>query len=205
MTGPKAIKPQLIQMSKHTLNIWQLAYRTFMEHDRDWITSALEEEGKINDLEKDITAWLINFSKACEKKEDRHDAVVYVDVAADLEIIGDYCKDLLERIEIKIDERLLFSEEAVKEYQELYKINEAALQSLVNALEKDEICFAKAVLKDEDQVDKLVDDYRRKHMQRLIDGVCDLRSGNIFLNMLDFNAAVHNHIKKIARNLLRLR
>lgn len=201
----KAIKPEIIQMSRRVLKMWQIAYDTFMEHDRDLIPSALEEENHINALEKDITARLIASCKACAKKEDQHDAAVYVDVVGDLEIIGDYCKDLLERIEIKIDERLLFSEEAVREYQELYKINEAALQSLVNALERDEICFAKAVLKDEDRVDKLVEEYRRKHAQRLIDGICDLRSGNIFLNMLDFNAAVYNHSKKISRNLLRLR
>ncbi|MFZ5801224.1 MAG: PhoU domain-containing protein [Candidatus Omnitrophota bacterium] len=205
MSELKESKPQIIQMASRVLKMWQIAYDTFMEHDRDLIPLALEEENHINLLEKDITQWLINFSKESDKKEVRHDAAVYADVVGDLEIIADYCKDLLERIEIKIDERLLFSEEALGEYQELYKINASALKSLLEAIEKEEVCFAKVVLKDEDQVDHLVDKYREKHNQRLLDGICDLRSGNIFLNMLDFNAAVHHHIIKIARSILRLR
>jgi hypothetical protein len=39
----------------------------------------------------------------------------------------------------------------------------------------------------------------------MIQGVCTPMACNMFLNMLDFTAAVYYHAKKIARNLLKIK
>ncbi len=131
--------------------------------------------------------------------------MAYIDVAADLEIIGDYCKDILERVEIKIDEKLLFSEDAVKEYEDLYRRAESALDEISCALKRDNLAVIRDVLKSEEHIDKLLDEYRGRHNQRLLDGVCSPLACNMFLNILDFTAAVYYHAKKICRNLLKIK
>ncbi|MBM3248428.1 MAG: Na/Pi cotransporter family protein [Candidatus Omnitrophica bacterium] len=204
MNDFKNIKSKIVEMSRLILKMWQETFLAFMEHGSDRASSIMEKENRINDLEKEITADLIEFSKAASKKVEKDNAAIYAAVVGDLELIGDYCKDLLERIEIKIAENLLFSEEALAEYKELYQITENALEEVVHSLEKNEACFAKGVLKKEFEIDKLVDKYRKKHTLRLIEGICDVRSGNMFLNMLDFNAAAYHHIKKISRQLIKL-
>lgn len=199
------IKTRIAQMCASALTMWQTAFRAFMEHDSDLIAEALQEEQKLNDFEKEITTSLVEFNRQSPAQHDRAAALYYRDVVGDLELIGDYCKDVLERIEIKIQEKLLFSDESVEEYTQLYRISERALQEVAEALRKDDLKLIKSVLKNEEHIDSLVDEYRARHNQRLLAGVCTPMSCNMFLNMLDFTAAIYYHTKKIARNLLKVR
>ena len=93
----------------------------------------------------------------------------------------------------------------MKEYTRLYRISEEALKEVDEALRKDDLNLVKTVLKNELHIDSLVDEYRMRHNQRLLAGICTPMSCNMFLNMLDFTAAIYYHTKKIARNLLKVR
>ena len=65
--------------------------------------------------------------------------------------------------------------------------------------------FAQRVLCDGEHVDGVVEKYRKAHARRLMAGVCDPRTGNMFLNLLDFTAQISRHTKTIARNILGLK
>lgn len=204
MADLNSIKVKIAGMSEVASKMWQMTYKVFMEHDAVLIQPVLIEENKLNDLEKEITSELVEFARLTSSEQEKSIALIYADVVGDLELIGDYCKDILERVEIKIAENLLFSEEAVQEYTEIYHKTEEALKEIVNALSMQESYFLKKVLKNEEHIDAMIDQYRIRHNQRLVAGLCSPISCNMFLNMLDFTAAVYYHAKKIARNLLKI-
>jgi len=185
--------------------MWQLTYDAFIEHDVELIAKALKEENKLNSLEEEINKSIIDLGRNKFTREEKARVIAYADIAADFELIGDYCKDILERIQIKIEEKLLFSEDAVKEYQELYNKTKDALEEVVFVLEKDNLALIKEVLREEEHIDGLVDKYRQHHNQRILAGACTPMSCNMFLNMLDFTAAIYYHIKKIAKSLLKIK
>lgn len=198
------LKSKVAQMSGLALKMWQDSYDAFMEHDLEILGRVLEQEARLNAFEEELTAALIKLNRAAKTKKEKENYLIYTDVVEDLELIGDYCKDILERVQIKIEEKLLFDEEAVKEYGELYRKTEVALKEIVRALKEDDMKLVKAVLKNEEHIDTLVDNYRRRHNERVLEGVCLPFACNMFLNMLDFTAAVYYHAKKIARNLLKV-
>jgi phosphate:Na+ symporter len=199
-----SIKKEIAEMSQVALRMLQTTYKAFMEHDVDLISEALEAENQLNDSEKDITAELIEIIRTSTKKSEKLESGAYTDVVADLELIGDYSKDILERIQIKIEEKLLFSDDAVKEYSELYRKTEDALKEVVEALVKGNPSLVQQVLKRQEHIDTLVDQYRQRHNQRLVEGVCSPIACNMFLNMLDFTAAIYYHTKKVAKSLLKV-
>jgi phosphate:Na+ symporter len=135
---------------------------------------------------------------------DKEKIMLLTNIVADLEEIGDYVKDMIERIEIKIQEKLLFSEEALDEYKHLYSVVETALSDVEKSLKLNDKNFAKRGLCDKDHVDKLIEKYRNAHAQRLMLGICDPRTGNMFLNLLDFTAQIFHHTETIAKNILEL-
>lgn len=192
-------------MAETAQKMWQLTYQAFMEHSHDLVAEALKEEDKLNSMEKEITADLVNAGRTSLTEEEKSQAMVMADVVGDLELIGDYCKDILERIEIKIEEKLLFSDDGVKEYEDIYHKTEYALQEVVLALEIGSYDFLQEVLKSQEHIDSLVDKYRANHNRRMIEGLCSPFACNMFLNMLDFTAAVYYHTKKISRSLLKLK
>jgi len=206
MEDLNSLKAKIGFMAQTALSMWKLTFQTFMEHDTNILSAALDEEAKLNDLEKELTGGLVELSREPHITK-QHTAIIaiYSDVVADLEMIGDYAKDILERVEIKIQEKLLFSDEAVCEYSDLYRRTEEALEEVVMALEKDNFSLVREVLKNQEHIDGLVDEYRKRHNQRLIKGICSPLACNMFLNILDFTAAVYYHTKKIARNLLKIK
>lgn len=204
MADLNIIKGKVVDMASLALKMWQTTFETFMEHDLDLLSKVLEDENKLNNYEKEIDADLINLVKVTNG-QTKQSAVIYADVVGDLELIGDYCKDILERVQIKIEEKLLFSDEAVKEYIVLYNIVEGELKKLVDAFSKDEDCVLKELSKGHKGVNQLVDEYRKKHTERMIEGICSPMGCNMYLNILDFTAEVYHHVKNIARNLAKLK
>jgi len=205
MSAENNIKTEITGMARLALAMWQATFRAFMEHDLHLLSRVLDDEHTLNDLEKDIISQLAALGPTISSEEEKSNALALADIAGDLELIGDYCKDTLERVQIKIEEKLLFSDDAVKEYVELYRITESALQDIVTALEKDDFSLIQGAVKDKGHIDTLVDEYRARHNQRLFEGRCSPIACNMFLNMLDFAAAVYYHTKKIARNLLKMK
>ena len=199
------IKGKVNQMAKASLAMWKFTYDAFIEHDVDFISKALDEETKLNNLEDEVNQFIIDLGKTSYSTEDKMKILIYADIAADFEMIGDYCKDILERIQIKIEERLLFDEQAVVEYKELYNKTKDALEEVVFVLEKDNPALVKEVLRNQEHIDSMVDAYRSTHNHRLISGLCTPMSCNMYLNMLDYTAAVYYHIKKIAKSLLKIK
>lgn len=192
-------------MANTALVMWRTTQQAFMEHSTDLVAKALGSEEILNKLEKEITAELAAVGRASSSEEEKLRAMTLAEVVGDLELIGDYCKDILERIQIKIEEKLLFSEEAVQEYETLYKKTEDALDEIASALDKQDLERVSVVLRSQEHIDVLVDQMRGRHSQRLIKGVCTPIACNMFLNMLDFTAAVYYHAKKIAKNLLKIK
>ena len=196
-----SIKKKIIQMARIALDMWKITHQAFLEHDTDLISIVLEKEDRLNLFEKELAQDVFSAAKATPDRDERNKFIACAEIAEDLELIGDYCKDILERVQIKIEEKLLFSEGSVKEYEDLYKLTEAALEEVALAFAKDKIGLLKKVLKNGIHLDNLVDEYRQRHNQRLIDGICSPLSCNMFLNMLDFTAAVYYHTRKIAKNM----
>jgi phosphate:Na+ symporter len=205
MVDLNSVKEKVNRMAKTAATMWQLTYDAFIEHDLELITKALEEEKKLNALEDEINQSVIDLGRADAPQNEKLRIIIYADIAGDLELIGDYCKDILERIQIKIEEKLLFSEGAVEEYKDLYNKTKGALEEVVFVLEKDNPALIKEVLRKEEHIDSLVDKYRSNHDQRMLAGECTPMGCNMFLNMLDFTAAVYYHIKKIAKSLLQIK
>jgi len=205
MQGLSEIRLRINEMSRLALFMWQNTYKAFMEHNLDLFSEILDKENKLNELEKEIIKALAELGRNSSKPEEKERVTFYVDIVGNLELIGDYCKDILERVQIKIEEKLLFSDDAVKEYSELYRKTEEALQEVVYALDKDKPVLAGDVLDNAGQIEGLLNQYRRLHDQRLIDGVCSPMACNMFLNMLDFTGQIFQHTKSIAENLLKLK
>lgn len=199
------IREKINQMAELALSMLVGTFDGFMKHDSDKLSNVLKEEDKLNDMERSLSFSLVQVSKEKSKAvEDRH-ITLLVEIIADLEEIGDYVKDMIERIEIKIQEKLFFSEEALSEYRHLYNVVQTALSDVVKSLEMNDKNFSKRILGDGEHVDRLLAKYRDAHTKRLISGVCDPRAGNMFLNLLDFTAQVFRHTKAIANNILDLK
>ncbi|MFH0913140.1 MAG: PhoU domain-containing protein [Candidatus Omnitrophota bacterium] len=200
-----SIREKIKGMAELTLSMLKTAFDGFIEHDLDTLSRVLKDEQRLNDTEKQITLSLVDISKGRINATDKKNIMLFTNIVADLEQIGDYIKDMVERIEIKIQEKLLFSDEALGEYKHLYNVVETELSDVEKTLRMNDKSFAKRILCNKEHADSLVQKYRDAHARRLISGICEPRACNMFLNLLDFTAQISHHTKTIAKNILSLK
>ena len=196
------IREKINEMAAVTLSMLQNTFDGFMKHDLGILSCVLKNEQRLNDMEKAITLSLVDISKAKITAVDEKNIMLLTNIVADLEEVGDYIKDMIERIEIKIEEKLLFSDDALNEYKHLYNVVETELEDAEKALRMNDKNFARRILcSTEDHVDNLIQQYRDNHTKRLVDGVCQPRACHMFLDLLDFTAQISRHTKAVARNI----
>ncbi|MFC1658160.1 PhoU domain-containing protein [Candidatus Omnitrophota bacterium] len=205
MESTLGIKEKIDQMAELALMMLSNTFEGFMNHDLDMLAGVLKEEDKLNDMERSLSFSLVESAKEKSKAVDNRQITLLVEIIADLEEIGDYVKDMIERIEIKIQEKLFFSDDALSEYRHLYSVAHAALSDIIKSLKMNDKDFAKRILGDEAHIDRLLVKYREAHTKRLITGVCDPRAGNMFLNLLDFTAQIFRHTRSVADSILDLK
>ena len=202
MQDLNSIREKINEMAGLTLSMLQNTFDGFMKHDLDILAGVLKDEQRLNDMEKTLTLSMVGISKAKISTIDIKNIMLMTNIVEDLEEVGDYIKDMIERIEIKIEEKLLFSDDALDDYKHLYNVVETELEDTEKALRMNDKNFARRILcNTEDHVDKLVQQYRDNHSKRLIDGICLPRACNMFLNLLDFTAQISRHTKAIAKNI----
>ncbi|OGX14765.1 MAG: hypothetical protein A2166_05625 [Omnitrophica WOR_2 bacterium RBG_13_41_10] len=197
-----SLREKINEMAGLTLSMLQNTFDGFMKHDLEILAGVLKDEQRLNEMEGTLTLSLVDISKGKVTAVDKKNIMLMTNIVADLEEIGDYIKDMIERIEIKIEEKLLFSDDAWDEYKHMYNVVETELEDAEKALRMNDKNFARRILcNTEDHVDKLVQQYRDNHSKRLIDGICLPRACNMFLNLLDFTAQISRHTKAIAKNI----
>jgi phosphate:Na+ symporter len=196
------VREQLNEMGRITLSMLRQTFAGFMEHNRDMLAEVLVKEQQLNDAERAIATYFAGITKTKISAAQKKNIMRIASIALELEQAGDYIKDMVERIEIKIEEKLLFDDAAVDEYKRLYKAVELELAATVKALETSDKKLAQRVLEHEDYIDKLVKRFGGSHTKRLLAGACEPRSCNMFLNLLDFTAQISRHTKAVARSIL---
>ncbi len=192
------ISENLKKMSIMALEMVNLVYQGLMKNDAHYLDRALNKERILDNLERDVTNSVIQMSKNSQGK-DYQDFIFLGQVAQNIERMGDELRSLMERIEIKISENLFFSEKGLEQYKDVFdKMRKSA--TLINQfLQTGNKDFLSDILENGDQIKKVVEEYRKEHVERLTKGLCEVRASNMYFDMLDFTGNVARHCTNIAR------
>jgi phosphate:Na+ symporter len=167
----------------------------------DNILDIQKKENTIDLLEKEISTFLVKVSQHNVSVEQSHEISSMLHTVNELERIGDHCENLTKLIRRRYDSQLEFSERAIHEIHEIAeKVREFLLllhdnisETLIDILSKSEIV--------ENRIDELRKEFRREHIQRLNEGICDVDSGLIFIDMLTSFEKIGDHAFNVAEGI----
>jgi phosphate:Na+ symporter len=175
-----------------------LVYQGFIENDAHYLNRALNKEQILDDLEKLITASIIQDARTLDDKGQK-ELVLFERAAQDIEQMGDELRYLMERIEIKIAENLLFSDIGVEQYKDVFEKMKKSVDLTIKFLKKNDGELLEAILNNGDTIKETVEKYRAEHLKRLTEGICQPRAANMYFDMLDFTGNIARHCTDIAR------
>jgi Na+/phosphate symporter len=113
--------------------------------------------------------------------------------------MGDEASGLVERIEVKVAEKLLFDETSVSQFMETYGAMRKSVDMMRDFLKYKDSSIKQRVVDNGFQVKELVERYRKEQADRLVQGVGTPLGANMYFDMLDFTGNLARHSSNVVK------
>ncbi|MCD6526364.1 MAG: Na/Pi cotransporter family protein [Desulfuromonas sp.] len=161
-----------------------------------------KKEDLIDLLQREILDFLVAVSQRPISQELSKEISSLMHMVNDLEKVGDYCENLWELGQRKIDEKITFSKMAIDEFDDLAGKTRAFLAFIQQSLEHKDTTIAEKAQFMENQIDDLEATLRAHHISRLNTGECSVTPGLIFIDMLHNFEKIGDHTHSVAKAIL---
>lgn len=189
---------EVVRMGVLTRDNFKDAITAVRENDKKKISHVLQMEEDINEMEKLLTAFLVEVDNLSLTEAQHLMIKNLFYTVSDIERIGDHSENIAELADTKRKDKIQFSEKGDKDLDKMYDITLYTFEAALEARELGSAEAAKRAQRTEEKVDKLEKDLRDKHIQRLSKGKCAPESGVIFLDILNNLERIADHADNIA-------
>ncbi len=194
----KDIQAKIILMADKVYGTLLMIEKGFMGNRLELLALAIKEEHLVNEMEKILTKNIIEISKG-SSADARKDLALMGQIVETLERMGDEAANLIERIEIKVVEKLLFSDLGLKEFNETFGVMKRSVEMMIEFLKNRDVGLKDRIIDNGFHVKELVERYRKEHFERLVQGICTPMAANMFFDMLDFTGNLARHSSSIVK------
>ncbi|AKL94136.1 Na/Pi-cotransporter II-like protein [Clostridium aceticum] len=178
------------------------ALDAFVKGDQKKIDETLSLEKVVNELERELSAYLVKLSNTDISLDNRDTVSGLFNTINDIERVGDHAENIAELAQYKMDNQLAFSDKALEELDKIAGLALRAYSNSLTALRNLDASLAMKVIENEGQVDFMEKNLRASHIERLNSQQCVPTSGVIYLDVLSNLERVADHSSNIAMAVL---
>lgn len=194
---------ELTRMAVTAQEMMQSANKAFTSSEMNEVKRVHEYEEIVDMLQYEIIKYLstiVSRNTLTENQSIRLTGLMHV--VNDIERIGDYCENIAEAAEIKENEKLPFSHEAIAEIRSAFDLVNEMVNNAIHALKDDNIELAMKVISEESEVDSLEKNLRESHLHRLNCGLCNPLSAISFIELVHNLERIADHCNNIAEAVI---
>lgn len=170
----------------------------FLRNDAKKIRHIDQMEDLVDGLEKEITFYIADLSQHSLTQNQSRMLARMMSISNDIERIGDHAQNILQLAETKIEEKLPYSEEALKELKDMYEIVDFMLEKSILSFDREDGDMAQKVIAKDDDVDCMEKNLRKHHIRRINEKKCYPVSGVLFLDAISNLERIADHATNIA-------
>lgn len=195
-------KSEIIRMGEYSVQGLEETSLYVMTQQEKHAEMAMQIEGALNSLDREITNYLVNISSGTLSEADSAKHTKLMDTVRDIERIGDHFENIIELMEYKISNKINLTELAHEDLHEMFDLTIMTVKQAVNALDKMDREEALVVIQKEDQIDKMERKFRKKHIIRMNEGLCTGSAGIVFVDIISNLERIGDHAVNIAEEVL---
>lgn len=196
---------EIIRMASRSTRSLNYAYESLKNDGEINRKKAFDYEKIINKLQFDITNFLIKLTTRNLSENERIKSDVLFHIVNDIERVGDHAENIAEISDFVSEKNIKFSEEAIKELDNLFDIASKNFYDSITAIKLNDLDLANKVAIREKELNGLEKEFRKSHMDRLHDGKCSVEAGIYFLDIISNLERVSDHSKNIVDEVNRLK
>lgn len=163
-----------------------------------------ENESEINRMERELSSFLVAISSHDITEVDTNRITSMIKIISDIERIGDHSKNIAELAEEVATTKLTFTADALEELKLMYNYTIESINSSYASYKHTNRQKANDTVIFEENIDRLEELLRDKHIQRLSQNKCNPHSGAVFLDAISNFERIGDHSINIAEYILHL-
>ena len=189
---------ETVRMGKISLAMLDEVMEAFFNNNVKSLEQVHKKEGIVDMLQREIISFLVRSSQGSLSPEDSQEINSIIHMADNIERNGDHAENLSALVERKNRLKLPFTETAMNDIREIYAVSREFLEAVINGIEKKNRRIKPEADTYEERINHLEDTMRAGHIQRLNDGICEVDSGLVFIDMLTNFEKIGDHTFNIA-------
>jgi Na+/phosphate symporter len=149
-----------------------------------------------------LTGFIISKSPSSEKGKDW--AKPYLSIASSFDRMTYNIEGILDRLRAKSQNRILFSDQAVKEVNDVFQEAMRLLRSLPDLITSGNKTLAQRIGEEGRSMFKIANGYSEEHEERLIQGICVPKHSPIYLGIIESLKGVMVHTLEVSGKIVSL-
>jgi len=178
------------------------AVKSFIEKDLSMTKKVPEIEEAVDNLQSAITQYLVELSQRNLSEEESQELPVLIHSVNDIERIGDHSENIVELTERSIEQKLPFTDDAMRELALMWNELNSMMIETAEALSKNDSVIAGKVLEREDVINRYQVSLKKSHVGRVNRGACNLHAGIVFIDFVDNLEKIGDHLSNVAEGVI---
>ena len=198
------VKREVIRMAEIVEEMIGKIIPIIKKNDLELLSGIEELEDRADILYREIKKYIVQISREAITEEQASHLMEMINLTSDLENIGDTIeKSIVPLIKIKINKKILFSEEGFKEIQDFHHRVLENYQLSISVFTTHNVELCRKIVRSKDKLLELELSLREKHLQRLKKEIKEsIDSSAIHLELLSYLRRISSFISNIAYPIL---
>ncbi|WP_066196439.1 MULTISPECIES: Na/Pi cotransporter family protein [Gracilibacillus] len=195
-------KAEVIHMGRYALKGLGETSQFLNTNEQKKAEMALQIEGALNNLDHEITDYLVELSRTNFTEAERYSHSALINAVRDIERMGDHYENIIELVNYKISNKVDITEQGMIDLDNMFELTISTVDEAINALENMDREAALSVIQKENAIDKMERNLRKKHIIRLNEGICTGTAGIVFADIISNLERIGDHAVNIADEVL---
>ncbi len=194
-------KAEVIRMGEDALRGLEETRQFVISGEKKHADISIQIEGALNNLDKEITNYLIKVASIKLTEEESVIHTILMDTVRDIERVGDHFENIVELINFQQSNKIHLTDQAYSDLNNMFQLTIDAFQISLNALKQMDQKQANIVIQKEEKIDKMEREYRKKHILRMNEGLCTADAGIVFVDIVSNLERIADHAVNIAEEV----
>lgn len=196
------IREKVVLLCRTHMRMLELAFEWFRRPTEKPFQEAMEVKEKIHRCSSELMNSVISKTPSSEK--GREWAKPYLSIASSFDRMTYNIEGIFDRLKVKAQNHILFSDRAVKEVNDVFQEAMRLLENLPDLILTQNKVLAQKIGEEVRSIFKIANGYSEEHEERLIQGICVPKSSPIYLGIIESLKGVIGHTLEVSGKIVSL-
>ncbi len=196
------VKKAMMNMGNVTRGMLEFAYNYAFENDEKAVELGNQCEEMLDSMDDKIHNYLVDIGANDLSDYQIQKVAKNIDTITDLERIGDHFDNIFEFFQERKEKRLVMHQKTREELVHLFQVIRMQLEKALRAYFNDDHDLAIEITKTEAELDQLVKDYRKNHLNRINDKNNTENEAGFYVDIISNIERIGDHCNNMAVNVL---